>query len=67
MSTLSVPAAEPRPVGRVEWAAFGSTLYGVDAVGNVWVFRGGAPAARRVGYRRLVRSILAKPRHRKGL
>jgi hypothetical protein len=69
MTTVSVPVAEPRPVGRIEYAAVGDLIYGVDGVGTVWIIRGGRRVMREAAYRRLARAIVSRrrrsPRHRK--
>lgn len=57
-SVTPVPVATPKPVGRVEWTDYHGRLYGVDAVGNVWLFKGGVPAARRSAASRLAAAIL---------
>lgn len=38
MENLKVPVARPVPVGRLEWAQVGEKLYGVDAIGQVFIF-----------------------------
>lgn len=56
-----VPAARPKPVGRVEWAVTPTRLYGVDRTGQVWVFDAPAlpdPRTPRSALRRLLAAVL---------
>lgn len=72
MENLHVPVAEALPVGRLEWAKVGDTLYGVDAIGQTFIIKPAVPASDdTAGLARLVANILgipsgaARPRYRR--
>lgn len=72
MENVHVPVAEALPVGRLEWAKVGETLYGVDTIGQTFIIKPAMPATDdAAGYARLLANLLgyasgaARPRYRR--
>lgn len=62
MENIKVPVARPVPVGRMEWAQVGERLYGVDAIGQVFLFEPVVGADDRASaLARFVNNILGRP------